>query len=93
MLRACVAASDPQVEAHFYELLQPRLALTFLRIKVGAKIVKGGGEGEEAACGCLYCAEIIPDEPIRLVVSLNSGVFNLQGSIFGATRVQQQQVN
>lgn len=50
-----------------------------------------GTEGEKAACGCLYCGEIIPDEPIRLEVSLNcGGFFNMQGSIFGATHVQQQ---
>lgn len=56
----------------------------------GKCMKKGGVEGVEAACGCLYCGEIIPDEPIRLGVSLNCGFFNLQGSIFGAIHVQQQ---
>lgn len=45
---------------------------------------------KESGLRLLYCGRIIPDEPIRLVVSLNSGVLNVQGSIFIATHVQQR---
>lgn len=78
-LGGSIRSSGGDEGTFFTSFSNPWLVPTFLRLEAEKTIKKRGGkEREKRGLRLLYCGGNIPDEPIRLVVSLNSGVFNLQ---------------